>query len=619
MNLRFKVFAAFVAFIVVPLFVLGVITFSVSQHIIEKNFNEQSEFTLKAVGRNITYMLKEANYFSDVNLLQQDIQNSLTDKYELDLYEVTEYTRQLQRTFLAYPPVYSAALYNFRGAGYADGKIGYRIIPYAQLTAHPLYPEIRRLNGLSKWLGPYEYPELTGGGPLFTQIRIVNDKYSLDNKGILIQQLQFQELDKIFNFFGTGARKDIRFMIVGRDGVVMVDNKKELDGKPMAQQLERPIEPGSEYASSKMRFGGVESVVSVHHLELRDLGSMDWTLVSVTPWDVLSGTTVLVLKWVAAITVLCLICALLFNLLFVNRIIRFILRVVHSMKRVEIGDLGIRVQAGGRDETAVLARGFNSLVERIRTLLDEVKREQERKNKAELMLLQAQIKPHFIFNTLESINALAVQNEGRKVSQLVHRLGTMLRISFNQREEIPIELEIEHLRNYLHIQKYRFEDLFDYEIDVPETVRMYSILKLTLQPLVENSIQHGFGGLERRGVLRIRAVERDDAIAFYVEDNGIGIPHRTLAKFRYKGTDAGRDAPYRDDYAEAAAEGIWNQPASPEALSAESALPERIGLGLLNVADRIRIQYGTRYGMFICSTQGEGTVIQVVIPKYEAR
>ncbi|PYI53895.1 cache domain-containing sensor histidine kinase [Paenibacillus flagellatus] len=599
MNLRKKVFTAFVGFIVVPLFVLGVITYLVSQHIIEKNFAEQSEFTLKAVGRNITYMLKEANYFSDVNLLQQDIQDALAEKERIELIDIAANIRTLQRTFLAYAPAYSVALYNFRGQGFGDGKIGHSLMPYEALIRHPVYPEVRRLNGLSKWIGPHEYPELTGDNGLFTQIRVVNDKYTLDNKGILIQQLQFQELDKIFNFFGTGARKDVRFMIVGRDGVVMVDNKKKLDGRSIFDQTAGRIDLASEYASGKMDFDGVESVVSVHHLELSDLGSMNWTLVSVTPWDVLSGSTVVVVRWIAAITTLSLVCALLFNLLFVNRNIRFILKVVSSMKRVEIGDLDIRVLTKGTDETAVLARGFNSLVARIGTLLEEVKREQQRKNKAELMLLQAQIKPHFIFNTLESINALAVQNEGRKVSQLVHRLGTILRISFTAREEIPLRLEIDHLRNYLQIQSYRFENLFDYDIDVPDHLGRFSILKLTLQPLVENSIQHGFDGMERGGRLVVRAEEREDRIVLYVEDNGKGIPHRTLSRFHAK-----TEEPCGEPHRQTAEDG--------------GAAIERIGLGLPNVADRIRIQYGARYGLFVCSEEGKGTIIQITIPKYEA-
>jgi sensor histidine kinase YesM len=598
MNLRKKVFTAFLAFIVVPLFVLGVITYTVSQHIIEENFAEQSEFTLKAVGRNITYMLKEANYFSEAHMLQQDVQAALKEKETVDWIELAEYNRLLQRTFLSYPPVYSAVLYNLRGQGFGDGKIGHKLISFEELIRHPVYEEVKRLNGLSKWIGPHELPELTGDGRLFTQIRIVNDKYTIDNKGILVQQLQFQELDKIFNFFGTGPRKEIRFMIVDGSGVVMVDNMKLLDGSVIFEQTERKFDLSAGYDSGKMTFGGVESVVSVHHLELRDLGSMNWTLVSVTPWAALSGTTVLLLQWIAAITAFCLLCALLFNLLFVHRNIRFILRVVSSMKRAEIGDLDIRVQTRATDETAVLARGFNSLVSRIGALLEEVKLEQRRKTKAELMVLQAQIKPHFLFNTLESINALAAQNEGRKVSQLVQRLGTILRISFSQREEIPISMELDHLRNYLQIQSYRFEKLFDYEIDVPAELASYSILKLTLQPLVENSIQHGFDRMEQGGLIRVRAEEQGDSIVWFVEDNGAGMADGTLSRFRYK-------TPER-------------VPGTGSAAGSVKPDEERVGLGLPNVADRTRIHYGSRYGLFICSEEGKGTIIRLTIPKYEA-
>lgn len=598
MNLRKKVFTAFLAFIVVPLFVLGVITYMVSQHIIEKNFAEQSEFTLKAVGRNITYMLKEANYFSETHMLQQDIQSALKEKETVDWIEMAENNRLLQRTFLSYPPVYSAVLYNFRGQGFGDGKIGHKLIPFEELIGHPVYEEVKRLNGLSKWIGPHELPELTGDGRLFTQIRIVNDKYTIDNKGILVQQLQFQELDKIFNFFGTGPRKAIRFMIVDASGVVMVDNMKLLDGSVIFEETGKKFDLSAEYESGKITFTGVESVVSVHHLELRDLGSMNWTLVSVTPWAELSGTTVLLLKWIAGIMAFCLLCALLFNLLFVHRNIRFILRVVSSMKRAEIGDLDIRVQTKATDETAVLARGFNSLVSRIGALLEEVKLEQRRKTKAELMVLQAQIKPHFLFNTLESINALAAQNEGRKVSQLVQRLGTILRISFSQREEIPISMELDHLRNYLQIQSYRFEQLFEYEIDVPAGIASYSILKLTLQPLVENSIQHGFDRMEQGGRIRIRAEEREDSIILFVEDNGAGMTSDTLSRLRCKTPEP--------------------VPGSELTTEPAKAGEERVGLGLPNVADRIRIHYGVRYGLYICSEEGKGTIIRLTIPKYEA-
>jgi sensor histidine kinase YesM len=262
------------------------------------------------------------------------------------------------------------------------------------------------------------------------------------------------------------------------------------------------------------------------------------------------------------------------------------------MRQVERGDLSTRVTVVGKDETTTLARGFNSLVTRVSELLEDVKQEQSRKRKAEMMLLQAQIKPHFLFNALESINILAVQNEGRKVSKMVQRLANIFRISIQQKEEITIEQELEHLTSYLEIQKYRFEELFEYTIDVPKELMTNSILKLTLQPLVENSIQHGFEGIEYMGRIHVYAREEGRNIAFYVEDNGIGIGEQQLARFATSGTKT-----LQEMYEE-----------SPET-------GERRGLGVGNVADRLRIHYGNRYGIILCSAPDQGTVIKCLIPQ----
>ncbi len=141
--------------------------------------------------------------------------------------------------------------------------------------------------------------------------------------------------------------------------------------------------------------------------------------------------------------------------------------IVRFMRKVEGGDFNVQVEDRGKDELHILAKGFNDLVGQINSLFKQIKTEQKQKTQAELRVLQAQIKPHFLFNTLESINVLAIQNEGVKVSEMVHRLGNILRISIQDKEEIPLDQEIEHLRSYLEIQKFRFDDLFDYELDIP--------------------------------------------------------------------------------------------------------------------------------------------------------
>lgn len=281
-----------------------------------------------------------------------------------------------------------------------------------------------------------------------------------------------------------------------------------------------------------------------------------------------------------------------------NRITGNIAVLVRFMRRVDDGDFNARVEGKGFDEMQLLAQGFNELMDRIGGLFRRVRAEQEQKAQAELRVLQAQIKPHFLFNTLESINGLALRGEGRKVSEMVTRLGNMLRISIQDQEEIPLGEEIRHLQSYLEIQQYRFSDLFTYEIDIPPHLYSSILLKLTLQPLVENSIQHGFEGITYPGVLQISAYAERGQLVLCVEDNGIGIPQEMLARFEYMAADP--------------PEGMLAKGA--ESLS---SITERRGLGLRSVADRIRIQYGTGNGVFICSAPGYGTVIRCIIPLYE--
>ena len=609
MSLGRRVFTAFVVFIIVPLFVLGAVSYLVFQHITEEKYTEQLELSMNAIGRNINNMIKEANYFSDfwvttkdsVQSVEQSIggisQSASPDASNNDRYmeEMLERQKLSQRVLLTYPGIKSVTLYPNDGRVVKVGFIPDKPIDLNVLKSKAIYQEVLKKNGAPVWIGPNEDKELTGENNLFTQIRVLLDIDTLQSKGILVIRFQMNELNHTFDFYNTAAGDTRRYLIVGRGGTVVYDSAETMEG----QNFYRNVDPNgkldlaSNFQSVKMKFLGEKSLVSIHNLgDIQRLGAGDWSLVTVTDWKYLSGGQTKILSWLVGITLASVVLALFYNLLFVRRTVRFIVKVVSAMRKVERGDLTTRVSISGNDETVILAKGFNSLVERVSELLEDVTREQKRKRKAEMMLLQAQIKPHFLFNALESINILAVQNEGRKVSKMVQRLANIFRISIQQKEEIRVDQELEHLRSYLEIQKFRFEELFEYEIDVPDGLFSRNILKLTLQPLVENSIQHGFEGIDYLGRIIVRGREEEDHIAFYVEDNGIGIDQEQLARFATSGVTT-----------------------LEELYEESSETGERRGLGVGNVADRLRIHYGTGYGLILCSAPGQGTIIKCVIPK----
>lgn len=598
MNLRKKVYLAFIVFIIAPLFIVGAITYFLMQNIIEDNFADQTELTINAVVSNISSVFKEANTYSEYWRFQTDL-NKL---YALPDYawrspdpkEKENAEKIIMNTLLTFGPVNHAIIFNLSGDSFSNqkGKPTFlKHYPFYKLARHPIFTEMIIQNGTPTWFGPYEYPELTSDETYYTSFRLIREPDFMNVKGYLLEQMNLSELDHIFRAFLYNQPPESRFMIVNHDGLILQDSGNQLDGTNLHKYITDELDLESEYHTQKMSFNKTESMLSVYKFNLENEGIKNWSLVYVTPWEAISGKTLGVMKNVALITVSCLIFALLFNLLFVNRYIRFILKFVSSMKQVELGNLNVRIPVKGKDETTIMARGFNNLVERINSLVNEVKLEQEHKNKAELMLLSAQIKPHFIFNTLESMNALAIQNEGKKVSQFIYRLGTMLRM-FEHKEEIPLSLELDYLRNYLEIQSFRFENLFKYKIDVPASLNSYFILKLTLQPLVENSIHHGFEGFEDGGIISIRAEELEEHLIIWVEDNGSGIPNEVLQRLQYK--------------------------TSQMKLSKQLEASTRVGLGILNVADRLRIHYGPQFGIFICSEPNKGTRIKIVIPKYKS-
>lgn len=605
MNLRYKLFTAFLGLIIIPLFILGMIMFFVTYNSIEKKYSQQTEYSLKAISYSISNVFKDMDNVTDNGIATSVFHMALSadDPSKQDLTDAEQLSLNAsQRNFRSllynHPSISYAFLYNFNGKGSSEivsvfNKENFRTLPYDKFKGSDLYQEVMKLNGVPKWLAPHEYPELTGTEPVFTQIRLIKELSFFQNIGILVVQIKNWEFESIFRNLKIGdSDQKVSFMLVNDDGMILFDPDRKLDGQDFRAFTKKEITFREGFQSYRTQFDGEKSILSVYHLK-----DYPWSLVSVTSWGSLSREVTVFARWFVAVILLCLMAAVVFNLFFMNRITGGIAVIVRFMRRVEDGDLTTRVEERGNDEMTLLARGINDLMDKINSLFNRIHLEQRRKNQAEMRVLQAQIKPHFLFNTLESINVLAVQNEGRKVSEMVYRLASILRISIQDRDEITLEEEVRHLRNYLDIQKFRFEDIFDYDIEIPGELLGCGILKLTLQPLVENSIQHGFEGIEYKGRLTVKGWESRGNLILQIEDNGIGMTPSQLSIFQY----------------------MVNENAEPAAdhKQEQGIHSERRGLGVRSVADRIRIEYGDLYGIFICASPGYGTTIQCVIPKYK--
>ena len=254
-------------------------------------------------------------------------------------------------------------------------------------------------------------------------------------------------------------------------------------------------------------------------------------------------------------------------------------------------DLEVLVTADNADEITELGLSFNSMVGKIRELLDAKVQEQKNLKKAELRALQAQINPHFLYNTLDTIIWMAEANRTAQVVDLVRALSRFFRITLSKGKDwITVREEIEHVASYLTIQKMRYRDILDYTIDVPDDALAGRMLKLTLQPLVENALYHGIKNKRSGGIITVRGRRvAGDRLLIEVEDNGIGITRERLAVLH--ALLAGGDQ--------------------------ASAAPES-GYGLNNVSQRIKLYYGQEYGLTIASEHLAGTRVGLLIPLQSA-
>ena len=239
------------------------------------------------------------------------------------------------------------------------------------------------------------------------------------------------------------------------------------------------------------------------------------------------------------------------------------------------------------DEITELGLNFNIMIGRIRELLAAKIKEQEHLKKAELRALQAQINPHFLYNTLDTIIWLAEAHKTAQVIEIVRALSGFFRIALSKGQDwITIHQEIEHVRSYLTIQKMRYRDILDYKIEVDEDILDGVILKLTLQPLVENALYHGIKNKRNGGMITVRARRTDqNGVLLEVQDDGVGFTSYKLAQIQQE---------------------INND-------SEEITLKES-GFGLENVNKRIKLFYGKEYGLSIDSHYLEGTRVTVTIP-----
>jgi len=263
-------------------------------------------------------------------------------------------------------------------------------------------------------------------------------------------------------------------------------------------------------------------------------------------------------------------------------------RLENLSKRIAEGDFTVRVKLPQVSELDGLTDNLNIMAVKIQALIAENVRKQQNLQKSEMKALQAQITPHFLYNTFDTIVWLAEENKNDQVIEITRSFSNFFRISLNKGKDfLTVSEEFEHVRSYLIIQKIRYRDILDYEIEYPPEMANFQILKLLLQPLIENALYHGIKNKRGRGLLAVKGWRENERLCFSVKDNGIGMREEQLANIMKQINGSG----------------------DPEDLSNV--------YGLYNVNKRLELYYDTSTKLKITSRYNEGTTVFFSIPEVE--
>lgn len=260
-------------------------------------------------------------------------------------------------------------------------------------------------------------------------------------------------------------------------------------------------------------------------------------------------------------------------------------RLLQTMETFGKGNYNVRAQEEGIGELKNVSIYFNIMADKLQEQMEEIRRNEREKQKMEKKLLQSQINPHFLYNTLDSIIWMIRSEEYDGAGEMVSLLAKFFRTSLSQgKDMIPLEKELEHATSYLAIQNIRFKDKFEFHVDADQELLKYFCPKLSIQPLLENAIYHGMEGMYEDGEIEIRVYEKDGDIKIDVSDNGPGMTQEKI------------------DYI------MHNKVVSSRRGS---------GIGVCNVNERIQLIYGKKYGITLSSELDEGTIATITIPKME--
>ena len=466
------------------------------------------------------------------------------------------------------------------GMIYQSSNGTYLHIGYERITASEVYKQSLLSNGKNIWI-PSNINIITGETrpSLYLCRKYLSTTVLYQPLGQLIIQIPFQELQQLFDESSFDSRE--YYAIVDSSYHYVYHTKdKELIGTAAGQEIISDLSSGAD-GDRIIKSGKADYLLSfvLHAQE-------GWNVIHVMPMDIIRARAREASNYIILIMLISMVISMPVLVIILKRITNPIKTLKTTVERFGDGDIRIRAETGRFDEIGLLQSSFNKMAERINQQMLKIEEDGRQKRRLEISMLEYQINPHFLYNSLDFINWMACKAGNEDISVMVVALARFFRVGLsNGKEFYTVHEELDHARQYLLINQLRLKDCFQFELQADPDLAEYSTIKIILQPVIENAIKHGINKNNGDGFIRVSAVHKENDIIFEVSDNGTGMDHERFNTIR------ALLANHTQIYMEAGN-----------------------GFGLYNVNMRLWIQYGDDYGVFLDRSDESGTAVSIKIP-----
>lgn len=556
LSFRRKLFSSYVIVAIIPIIVLGLFSYVKAKSSLQEQFRMGMNETISQISGNVDDKLKRQdefiNFISFNTVLREvldkedidpfTLQQKMNDSVESAIWYYMSINKEIKKLSI-YSETRSEGMGSFIGSA-------------KKVENEAWYKETKNRKSTYWW-----YKD----GELFASHSILN----MDNNKIIGAVCLSLDIDDIVEDIKTSKFQKYDFIISDNSDNLIASINNLSSGSDISTYII------SHFTGPNLRIGNDKYIIIKNNIP-----TTNWSLFGYISENKASVDTSEILKITAAIIFACLVLVgfiiWLFSSTFVNRI-------TNLNKKIEIveqGDLKIEISSEAKDEIGELTNKFGNMLKKINSLITEVYQSKIDRKEALLKSLQAQINPHFLYNSLSMINWKAIDAGESEISNITKLLSKFYRTTLNKGKSIIcIKEEIENIKAYIEIQLMMHDNEFQVEYIINDEIYEYDMLNFILQPIVENAILHGIDeGNKEKGILKIVGQVSENAILFSIEDNGAGIQENKIKELLEK--DSG-------------------------------------GYGLKNISERIKLYFGPDYGISIKSEIGKGTSVKVSLPKYK--